>query len=326
MRSARARSQEQRQASVCRLETGVALATAGWLASTWDWPGRTASQDFNPILARSEAFCRGSRFDPRHVDKSLLRALLRTRKRIQRWRNGPQEVLVTRTNANDLHDAKEDICALFRLYPCPDLYITAEEHMRAESMPACSARSGDSGRIVLSVAVLEQLSTLEVRAVLAHEMAHTVLKHFFQAGFLMLDWYRLLILSDLLTRGEHPNDLESAAAILSLLLVHGLRGRAGELMADRAMLAVVDLQTALSALVKMHLPDAESPLQLAEEASDSAARHGLLLRTWMLLRLRSHPCLQLRVAALRAFAASPEAKSLKSQCQALGLNGKSLRC
>jgi len=163
---------------------------------------------------------------------------------------------------------------------------------------ACSISSGDGldsccrtsfvagvsrGHIILHARLFDLLTTDEIRAVLAHEIAHLYYGHPQLA--LCIEWLDL------------PNKTDRLYALANLCHYwHQL----AELAADRAaILAVDDPKSAITCLTRRHLGGLADKLDLAafiEEQSQRLAAHRLPIP-----RERRHPPWEFRVLALDTF-------------------------
>eukprot|EP00401_Gymnodinium_catenatum_P010115 CAMPEP_0117469200 /NCGR_PEP_ID=MMETSP0784-20121206/6568_1 /TAXON_ID=39447 /ORGANISM="" /LENGTH=304 /DNA_ID=CAMNT_0005263231 /DNA_START=147 /DNA_END=1058 /DNA_ORIENTATION=- len=260
-----------------------------------------------PGFVRGRRACRA--WDAAHwLDHRLIRLMFWAREAFQRRFGFEAERGLRVGPSNWLHEAEQRICELFGLDPCPDLFLSGEAVLFAcAGSTVASGQCGNRGFVVLSQGILTQLTRDEVVAVMAHELAHLALGHSVRRVADVLDLYKLCLASLMLNKEEDvdkpASDVADIVGLLASLWFLGLRSRAAELSADRAMLAVVDTQVALAALVKMHLPgESRDPEVLVEEALRAAARRGGLMQAWALITARSHPCLALRAAALCAYA------------------------
>ena len=153
-------------------------------------------------------------------------------------------------NLGWLSQANEEICETFGISEPPEILICRDPRM----MALCSRSSlKKKSYVLLSSRILETLPPEEVIAVLAHELTHLAKGHRLKRGFLVLDFYRLMMLWSLKTR-KSDDDLQTFAAGAGLWLLLGLQSRLHELEADRHMLDIVEPATALAALAHMHCP------------------------------------------------------------------------
>ena len=139
-----------------------------------------------------------------------------------------------------LNSAKDEICARFGISPVPELLICDDSRMLAQAGPH-GCRGFGNGWVVLSKGVLETLPPQEVVAVLAHELTHVAKNHHLKRGFLILDFYRLMLLWSLKQKEDSAMlDLQTTVATVTMWLLLGLRSRSQEMEADRHMLLVGD--------------------------------------------------------------------------------------
>eukprot|EP00435_Cladocopium_sp_Y103_P052854 s455_g16.t1 len=137
-----------------------------------------------------------------------------------------------------LNSAKDEICARFGISPVPELLICDDSRMLAQAGPH-GCRGFGKGWVVLSKGVLETLPPQEVVAVLAHELTHVAKNHHLKRGFLILDFYRLMLLWSLKQKEDSALlDLQTTVATVTMWLLLGLRSRSQEMEADRHMLLV----------------------------------------------------------------------------------------
>lgn len=162
-----------------------------------------------------------------------------------------------------LDAAKEEICAKFGISPVPELWICDDRRMLAQAGPH-GCRGFGKGWVVLSRAVLETLPPQEVVAVLAHELTHVAKNHHLKRGFLILDFYKLMLLWSL-KHGDSDFDPQTIAATVTMFFLLTLRSRSQELEADRHMLDIVRPGTAFYALARMHFPQ-DDPREVLEAA------------------------------------------------------------
>ena len=166
-----------------------------------------------------------------------------------------------------LNDAKEEICHSFGISPVPELWICDDSRMLAQAGPH-GCRGFGKGWVVLSKGVLEMLPREDVVAVLAHELTHVAENHHLKRGYLILDFYRLMLLWSLKQKDSAVVDLETAVSTLSMWLLLGLRSRRQEMEADRHMLDVVRPAIAFDALARMHYP-LEDPREVLHDAKEA---------------------------------------------------------
>ena len=170
-----------------------------------------------------------------------------------------------------LYEAKDEICDTFGIAsPQVELRILDDSRMLAQAGPG----RGQSW-VLLSKGVLETLPPQEVVAVLAHELTHVARCHHLKRGFLILDFYRLMLLWSLKQKEDSmKHDLETIAATMTMWLILGLKSRAQEMEADRHMLDIVRPGTAFYALARMHYP-LDDPREVLEDAQEVLQTLGL---------------------------------------------------
>lgn len=173
-----------------------------------------------------------------------------------------------------LYEAKDEICDTFGIDTSVELRILDDHRMLAQAGPPGRPGRGQSW-VLLSKGVLETLPPKEVVAVLAHELTHVARCHHLKRGFLILDFYRLMLLWSLKQKEDSmKHDLETIAATMTMWLILGLKSRAQEMEADRHMLDIVRPGTAFYALARMHYP-LDDPGEVLEDAKEVLQILGL---------------------------------------------------
>lgn len=227
-----------------------------------------------------------------------------------------------------LNKAKEDICSVFGISPSPEILICEDGRMLAQAGPRqChhagnkknqSDQRGQRGWILFSTAVLQTLPPEEVVAVLAHELAHVAKGHHMKRAFLILDFYRLMLLWSFKQKDDSTDEVQTIASTAGMWLLLGLRSRGQELEADRLMLDIVNPATALFALARMHRPT-DDPSEVLRDTAEVLKKGTFWLHLKMLLTGASHPCLALRVQALDRACLSNNVRLELSKVGALGV-------
>eukprot|EP00438_Fugacium_kawagutii_P014387 Skav221727 [mRNA] locus=scaffold542:372983:373870:- [translate_table: standard] len=174
-----------------------------------------------------------------------------------------------------LDAAKEEICAKFGISPVPELWICDDRRMLAQAGPHGCSGFGN-GWVVLSRGVLETLPPQEVVAVLAHELTHVAKNHHLKRGFLILDFYKLMLLWSWQHR-DSDFAPQTLAATVTMWFLLSLRSRNQELEADRHMLDIVRPGAAFYALARMHFPgdDPGEVLEAAERMVETLRLNSL---------------------------------------------------
>jgi Zn-dependent protease with chaperone function/uncharacterized tellurite resistance protein B-like protein len=194
-----------------------------------------------------------------------------------------RHVRVTARMAPELHRVVGEACERLHLPTDVELLVDSDESINAAAFPV---PAGTSTRVVaLTAGAIKQLSPLQLRCVVGHELGHVAYGH-----------PQFLRELELIYRDEEvPNLLGSQ---------HRILGRLQEFSADRAGLVAVDRDLAVAAEVELRVATGLGPEHVRLDLAaylDEVARIESFEAPDQLFTL-SHPLMPLRIRALQLFA------------------------
>ncbi|MFC1523712.1 M48 family metalloprotease [Thermodesulfobacteriota bacterium] len=209
-------------------------------------------------------------------------------------KEGDNELFPVHSAFPDVSGSADEVLNRLELNDCGiEFFISSRTGIRAEVVGIPFSGNG-KGAVVLSVDLVEACSADELKAVMAHELAHFYYRHHH-----LHPCYKMI---------DIPGKTERLMVMDNL---YRLWAQLSEISADRAMLlAVDDPESALSSLYKRHLKKIQSSVDMDTLFQEDDADFS---KTDVhQYHLRSHPPRALRTRALKLFSDSDLFASLKS--------------